>query len=296
MKTLFFCVTVLLVNTPTQALDIFACEPEWAALSKELAGDKAQIFTATSALQDVHQIEARPSLIAKMRRADLIVCTGAELEIAWLPQLMQQAGNTKLSDKSRQFYASEHVALLDKPTQLDRSAGDVHVAGNPHVHLDPIRVQKIAEQLTLRLAQIDSSNADYYQQRYASFKQSWQTAITKWQRLIPSLQNKKIVVSHDNLRYLAEWTGLTVLARLEPKPGLPPTSAHLASVLKTVQENSVYAIVQAAYEDPKSGNWLAQRTQLPHVIVPYTVGGLTDTDSLIAMMDKTLTLLTQANK
>jgi len=296
MKNFSILILSLLLAPIAQALDIFACEPEWGALAKEIAGDKAQIFVATSALQDVHQIEARPSLIAKMRRADFLICSGAELEIGWLPQLMQQASNSKLNDNARRFFAAEQVSLLDKPALLDRSAGDLHAAGNPHVHQDPQRIAQIAEKLAQRLAQVDAANRAHYQQRQHQFAQAWQQAMQSWQPALQQLRSKDVVIGHDNLRYLAEWTGIRVVARLEPKPGLPPTSAHLADVLKVVQNNHVYAIVQAAYEDPKPGLWLADRTQLPHVIVPYTVGGLDGTDTLIAMMDKTLALLTAVNK
>lgn len=296
MKTILLILSTLMALPSAHALEVFACEPEWAALTKELAGSNVSIFVATSALQDVHQIEARPSLIAKMRRAELLVCTGAELELGWLPQLLTQAGNSKLNDPVRQFFAAEHVELLDKPAQFDRSGGDVHAAGNPHVHLDPLRVGQIAQHLSQRLITLDPDHSSDYQKRAALFSHNWQNAVQSWQPALHSLRDKSIVVSHDNLRYLAEWVGLNVLARLEPKPGLPPTSAHLAGVLKTVQSHSVYAIVQAAYEDPKSGQWLADKTHLPHIIVPYTVGGIDGTETLIGMMDKTLQLLTQVKK
>ncbi len=296
MKTYFLFFIALIAQHTAQALEVFACEPEWAALTKEIAGANANVFVATSAMQDVHQIEARPSLIAKMRRADVVVCTGAELEIGWLPQLMTQASNSKLSDRNRVFYAAEQVPLLDKPTQLDRSSGDVHAAGNPHVHLDPQRMLTIAQQLTQRLALIDSEHAADYQKNAAQFASLWQTAMQKWQLQAKPLQGKSIIVSHDNLRYLAQWLGLNVVARLEPRPGLPPTTAHLAEVLKLTQAQTVFAIVQAAYEDPKSGAWLAARTNVPHIIVPYTVGGASQTDTLTMMMDKTVQVLIEAKE
>ncbi|MEO6228006.1 MAG: zinc ABC transporter substrate-binding protein, partial [Thermomonas sp.] len=127
--------------TPAQAkLKVFACEPEWGSLVQELAGDKVDVDVATSALQDVHMIEAKPSLIAKVRSADLAVCTGSELEVGWLPQLLRQSGNTKIASGAGSFMASAQVKTLEKPTSLDRANGDIHPDGNPHVQLDPRRV------------------------------------------------------------------------------------------------------------------------------------------------------------
>ena len=137
-----------MISTPAQAkLKVFACEPEWGSLVHELAGDKVDVDVATSALQDVHVIEAKPSLIAKVRSADLVVCTGAELEVGWLPQLIKQSGNSKVASGAGYFMAASQVKLLEKPTALDRANGDVHPDGNPHIQLDPRRVLVIAKAL-----------------------------------------------------------------------------------------------------------------------------------------------------
>src|SRR5512146_1420963 len=146
-------------------LKVFSCEPEWGSLLAELGGDKLDVDVATSALQDVHVIEAKPSLIAKVRRADLVVCTGAELEIGWLPQLIRQAGNPKVASGAGYFLASDQITTLEKPSKLDRSEGDIHPGGNPHFQLDPYRILALAKALDARLAELDPGHAAVFQQR-----------------------------------------------------------------------------------------------------------------------------------
>src|SRR4051812_45782348 len=187
MKTTFKLLATLCALVAVQpalaALNVFACEPEWAALAQEVGGDKVNAYSATTALQDPHHIEARPSLIARMRNADLLVCTGMELEVGWLPLLIQQSGNARLAvGAPANFEAGRFVAPLEVPTRVDRSEGDVHAAGNPHIHLDPRNVAKVATALAARLAQVDAANAASYQQRLASFSARWSEAIRKWEQ------------------------------------------------------------------------------------------------------------------
>jgi zinc/manganese transport system substrate-binding protein len=148
------------------ALNVFACEPEWGALVQELGGDKVTVFTATNALQDVHHIEAKPSLVAQLRKADLLVCTGSELEIGWLPVLLRQAGNVSvLAGKPGNFEAAHYVRMLEIPSRLDRVDGDVHPGGNPHIQTDPRNIAKVSDALAQRLAEVDATNAAFYQTR-----------------------------------------------------------------------------------------------------------------------------------
>ena len=173
-------VALLLIALPSHAaLQVFACEPEWASLTNELAGDKASVFSATTAHQNVHRIQARPSLIARVRKADLVICSGAELEVGWLPLLLRRAANPNVQpNKPGYFMAAEQVERLDKHASVDRSMGDIHAAGNPHIHLDPNRIAIVAEALTKRLINLDPDNNAYYQQRSEDFLSRWQQAIT----------------------------------------------------------------------------------------------------------------------
>jgi len=282
---------------PAQAkLRVFSCEPEWGSLVHELAGDKVDVDVATSALQDVHVIEAKPSLIAKLRAADLLVCTGAELEVGWLPQLIRQSGNTKVASGAGSFMAAAQVKTLEKPTALDRANGDVHPDGNPHVQLDPRRVLVIAQRLDARLAQLDPANAAFYQQRLADFSGRWTTAMARWQAQAAPLRGRKVVVHHISWVYLWDWLGIQQIGALEPKPGVPPTSAHLSSLIATTKASNTLAIISAAYQDPKPAEWLSERTGVPAVTLPYTVGGDAQSKDLFGLFDSTLAKLLGAAK
>jgi zinc/manganese transport system substrate-binding protein len=299
MKRLLFSALIIsgLAATPVQAkLKIFACEPEWGSLVQELAGDKVDVDVATSALQDVHQIEAKPSLIAKVRRADLTVCSGAELEVGWLPQLVRQSGNQKIAGGAGVFSAASQVKTLQKPSALDRAAGDVHPQGNPHVQMDPYRVLAIAKALDARLIQLDPPNAAVYQQRLADFSSRWNAAIKKWEAKAAPLKGRNIVVHHDSWIYMTQWLGMNQVGALEPKPGVPPTSAHLASLVATTKSSNTLAIVRAAYQDSKASAWLSERTGVPAVSLPFTVGGDAASKDLFGMFDSTIDKLLGAAK
>lgn len=283
--------------SPAEAkLRVFACEPEWGSLLQELGGDRIDVDVATSALQDVHQIEAKPSLIAKVRRADLGVCSGADLEVGWLPQLVRQSGNQKLAGGAGMFYAAAQVQTLQKPARLDRAAGDVHPQGNPHVQLDPYRLLVVAKALSARLAQLDPANAPVYQQRLADFSARWSTATKRWEAKAAPLKGRSIVVHHDSWIYLTGWLGMKQVGALEPKPGVPPTSGHLAALVATTKQSQALAIVRAAYQDRKASEWLSGRTGVPAISLPFTVGGDAASKDLFGMYDSTIDKLLGAAK
>ncbi len=270
-------------------LEVFACEPEWAALSEELGGERISVYTATTALQDVHYIEARPSLIARLRRADLAVCTGAELEISWLPQLIRQAGNTKIGHgKPGLFEAALQVERLDVPQKVDRIMGDVHATGNPHVHLDPRRVLQIAKALSPRLQQLDPEGKTYYAARLAKFTQRWQTATDTWTRKASPLRGKRVVTHHKSWVYLFDWLGIEAAGTLEPKPGLPPSAGHLAELKHQLAATPAALIIRSAYQNPRAANWLSSQTGTPAVMLPYTVDGTPAADDLFGLFEDTL--------
>lgn len=284
-----------LVSMPAHAeLRVFACEPHWGAMLNELAGDAVHVDVATSAMQDPHLVTARPSLIAEVRRADLVVCTGAGLEIGWLPQLLRQAGNPKVTTGAGYLIADAQVQLLEIPTHLDRAQGDIHADGNPHIQMDPYRMLVVAKALSTRLAKLDPANADHYVSRFADFKQRWVAAIGHWEEQAAPLRGRAIVVHHDAWVYLEHWLGLEQVATLEPKPGVPPTISHLAGLIKTTKAADTLAIISAAYQDPKAGDWLSARTDVPAVILPFTVGGTDGATDLFALYDDTIRRLLSA--
>lgn len=281
-------IATLISSQAHAKLNAFACEPEWGSMLQELAGDKISIDVGTSALQDVHQIEAKPSLIAKVRRANIIVCTGADLEIGWLPMLIRQSGNSSIASGSGNFMAASQVTTLEKPTQLDRANGDVHPQGNPHIQMDPYRLLTVAKALTARLAMLDSVNAAVYQQNFSTFSTRWNAAIKRWEAKAAPLKGKKIIVQHNSWIYLDKWLGLQQIGALESKPGVPPSSAHLAGMVNLAKTEHPFAIIRAAYQDPKASNWLSERTGVPAIALPFTVGGDAQAKDLFGLYDSTI--------
>jgi len=270
-------------------LKVLACEPEWGALVKELAGDKASVYVATTGLQDPHHIEARPSLVAAARNTQLLVCTGAELEIGWLPVLIRQSGNTAIQPgRPGNFEAAAFVRKLEVPARLDRGDGDVHAAGNPHIQTDPRNIALVAEPLARRLAELDPANASVYQARSADFLARWKAAIQRWDKEAAPLRGVPVVVQHKAFPYLQQWLGMVEVAVLEPKPGVEPTSAHLSAVLAGLQAKPAKMILRAAYNDGRGAEWLADRTKLPVVVLPFTVGGNEQAKDLFSLFDDTV--------
>ncbi len=279
------------------ALNILACEPEWGALAQELGGDKVSVYDATNAYQDPHHIQAKPSLLARARNADMVVCTGAQLEIGWLPILLQQSGNPKIQPgKPGYFEAARFVRMLEVPTRLDRADGDVHPGGNPHIQTDPRNIALVAAGMAKQLAQADPANAAWYQTRYQDFSGRWQLALARWEKEAAPLRGVAIVVQHKGFPYLEDWLGLKEVATLEPKPGVEPTSTHLAQVLEQLQRQPARLILRAAYNEGRPSEWLAGRAKIPVVVVPFTVGGSEQARDLFGLFDDTVQRLLAAAK
>jgi zinc/manganese transport system substrate-binding protein len=276
------------------ALNVFATVPEWGALAAELGGDKVSVYTATNALQDPHHVEAKPSLIARARGADLIVATGAELEIGWLPLVLQQAGNPKVQPgQPGYFEAAPFVTLLDKPARLDRADGDVHAAGDPHIQTDARNFARIAGPLSAKLAQLDPANAAFYQARYKAFSDRWTAAIARWETEAAPLKGVAVLVQHKGFTYLIAWLGLKEVAALEPKPGIEPTTAHLAEVLALAQRQPVKMVLRAAYQSDRASQWIAERAKINAVVLPFTVGGDDAAKDLFGLFDDTIQRLSK---
>ncbi len=277
-------------------LDVFACEPEWAALAKELGGDRLEIYSATTASQDPHHIQARPSLIAKARKADLVICTGAELEVGWLPLLLRRSGNAGIQPgQPGHFLAADYVDMLEVPDKLDRRLGDIHVSGNPHVHTDPRNILRIAGQLTKRLQALDPDHADHYQQRHRDFESAWQRAMRNWNERATGVKGARIVVHHHFWSYLIDWLDLSKVATLEPVPGVSPSSRHLAQLKQSLQQQSAVMIVDTGYMNDRPVRWLSEQAGIPIVTLPASVD-FQNGESLYQWFDKLVDLLLEPVK
>ena len=298
-KTIFAALLLALgAATPAYAnLNVFACEPEWGALSQEIGGDKVSIYTATTGLQDPHQIQARPGLIARARNADIAVCSGAELEIGWWPQILMQTSNQKVRPGAPgDFTAASYVQLVDIPARLDRAEGDIHGQGNPHIQTSPLNILAVAKPLAERFAQLDPANDATYQMRLADFTTRFQAAIQKWQAQAAPLKGTPIAVEHLSWTYMENWLGLKRITALEPKPGVPPSAGYLAQVVDTLQKTPAKFVIRSAYEDSRPSEFITDKTKIPNVVLPFTVGGTPAAKDLFGLYDDTINRLLAATK
>lgn len=282
---------VLMITPAVTAADlrVFACEPEWAALAEEIGQDLVQTYSATTALQDPHYIQARPSLIAKVRRADLVLCSGSQLEIGWLPALLNKANNPKVRPGSNGYIeASSLVRRLGVPVSIDRSQGDMHPQGNPHVQTNPHNINPIARELGERMILLDVKNAEFYRTQLNDFLRRWSSAILRWEARAEPLKGKRFIPHHKSWAYLEDWLGLQEVATLEPVPGIPPTAAHLSRLLTKYGKGRADFIVRTPYQSDKSSRWLSNRTDIPALMLPFTVGGSDKADNLFTLFDDTL--------
>ena len=273
-------------------LDVFACEPEWASLATEIGGERVKVFAATHATQDPHHIRARPSLIAKAGRADMIFCSGADLEVGWLPILLRRAKASVQPGQPGHLMAADFVPVLEKAATVDRSMGDVHPKGNPHVHLNPDNVLLVAKELEARLALIDPDGADVYRGNMRDFSSRWNVALATWRDSASSLRGKSVVVHHKSFSYLLDWLGMEGEAALEPKPGIPPTVRHLEHLLQLLEGTRAVAIIRSPYDPAEASTWLSDKTGIPALELPYTVGN--DSGDLFMLFTNTIGMLQAA--
>lgn len=292
MKILFVILAAVLTLPAQAALNVLSTVPEWAALAQEIAGDKIRVSSATTALQDPHRIDARPSLIARARNADLVIATGAELEVGWLPVVQRESGNARIqSGQPGYFEAAAHARMLEVPARLDRADGDVHANGNPHINTDPRVYLKVGEALAARLAQLDAANAAAYRAGYAAFATRWQANLARWEKQAAALRGQPVVVQHKSFSYLLDWLGLKEVATLEPKPGVEASAAHLSRVLQQVRGQKPRWVIRAVWEGSRATDWFAANSGTPAVVLPFTVGGNDAAKDLTSLFDDTLTRL-----
>ena len=287
---------ILLACGPAQAaVRILATTADLGALATELGGDKVSVYVATNALQDVHRVDAKPSLVARARSADLVIVNGAELEIGWLPVLVQESGNPSIQPGSPGYFeAAAQLNLLEVPSRLDRSLGDIHPQGNPHLQLDPHNIAVVAKAFTERLALLDAGNAAYYRQRGSDFDARWTQAIARWETKAAPLKGIPVVVMHRDQVYLVHWLGLQEVAAIEPKPGVPPSAGYLGQLVSKLATSPPRMILRNAYNDPKAANWLSERVHAPVVLLPFSVGGTPEAKDLFGLFDDTVNRLLAA--
>ena len=288
MRQLFLVLIAAFALPAQAALNVLSTVPEWAALVQEIGGDKVRVVSATTALQDPHHIDARPSLIARARNADLLLATGAELEVGWLPVVQRESGNPRIqSGQPGYFEAAGAVRMLDLPARLDRADGDVHAAGNPHIQTDPRNMLAVGEALAARLAQVDPANASTFRAGHAAFAERWRALIKRWEAQAAPLKGVAVVSQHKAWAYLYDWLGMREVAALEPKPGVEPSLAHLAQVRDLAATSRPRMVIRAAYNSARPAEWFAREAKVSVVVLPFTVGAPEAAD-LTALFETTV--------
>jgi zinc/manganese transport system substrate-binding protein len=294
-RTLLIALLATLPATANAELNVFACEPEWAALAGELGGGLVEAYSATTALQDPHYIQARPSLIAKVRQADLVICSGAQLEIGWLPALLQKANNRNVMPGTPGYMeASSYVLRLNATTDLDRAKGDIHPQGNPHIQTNPHNIAVVARILSDRLQELDQVNSRYYDDYFEKFITAWNEAIIEWEERAVDLVGRRAIAHHRSWVYLFDWLGIEEVANLEAIPGLPPTAAHLGKLTSEFSAGGADVIVRAPYQHAKPSEWLSERTGITAIVLPLTVGGTEEATDLYSLFDDIVARLNKA--
>ena len=293
LKSLSLFVASLALSLTTSLahadLKIFATVPEWGALAEALGGNKVQVYNATTGMQDPHRIQARPSLIAKARSANLLIATGGGLEVGWLPTVLREANNAGIMPSQPGFIeVARYVRMLDVPTVVDRTMGDVHAEGNPHIQTDPRNLLPIAKAVSARMQQLDPENAAYYQTQLTQFDQTWQANLQRWQKQASPLRGVKVWYQHDGYPYMNAWLGLNQVGVLEPRPGVEPSSRQLADILQRQQSVQGKMVIASAYLNDAPSKWLSEKANIPMVVLPFTVGGNEQAKNLTALYDDTV--------
>jgi zinc/manganese transport system substrate-binding protein len=280
------------------AINIIATTSDLAALVTEVGGDKVTVEALARGYQDPHFVEAKPSFVLKLNRADLLVVVGRELEIGWLPPLITQSRNAKIQPGADGYFdASLTAKILEIPTgQITRAMGDVHPLGNPHYWLDPENGRRIAKALQAKLAQKDPANAAYYAQRAADFDRRLSEAQQRWKSMMAPYKGIKIVTYHRSWANFADAFGVEVIGYVEPKPGIPPTPQHTLDVIQAMRTQQVKLIIVEPYFDLKTPNSIASQTGAKVLVLPPSVGGVAQASDYLKLFETEVSMLVDAIK
>jgi zinc/manganese transport system substrate-binding protein len=276
-------------------LNVVATTSEYAALATAVGGDRVAVVTIAKPTEDPHFVDARPSQIVALHRADVLIEGGAELEVGWLPPLLEGARNAKvLAGAPGRIVASEGVQLLDIPASADRSQGDTHLAGNPHFMLDPLNGKTVAAHIARVLGTLDAAGAPTYQANLAAFEAQLDARMKQWTALLQPYAGRRIVTYHPTWRYFAARFGLVSDLFLEPKPGIPPSPPHLARVIQTMAADNIRVMLVEPYQPRKTADAVASHNNATVVDVCQFPGGLAGTASYLDLLDVVVNRIAQA--
>lgn len=298
MKKILLTLSILGCTISAEAkLNVVATLPDFGALAREIGGDKIDIITLAKPTEDPHFVDARPSFVVSLRNADVLIEGGAELEIGWLPPLLQNARNPKIdAGKPGRVVASQGIRLMNIPTEATRAAGDVHMLGNPHFSTDPIIAKAVANHIAQALSTVDPGNAAVYAANYKKFEATINAKLQEWGTAMLPFKDQNVVAYHDSWPYFAHRFGIKIDIFLEPKPGIPPSPSHLAEVIAQMKAQKIKAIIVEPFHDRKIAEKVASATGAKVVDFAQFPGGLPNTDTYVKLIDKLISNLSGALK
>ncbi|HEY8669693.1 MAG TPA: metal ABC transporter substrate-binding protein [Terriglobales bacterium] len=281
LSTIFSCALTIQAK-----INVVATLPDFASLASEIGGDKVDVTVLAKPTEDPHFVDARPSFVVKLRQADVLIDGGAELEIGWLPPLLQNARNPKIeAGKPGRVEASEGIRLMEVPATLTRAAGDVHAMGNPHFMVDPIIAKAVAQHIANSFAAVDPPNAAVYQANYKKFEATINAKLQEWGAKLLPFKGQSVVAYHNSWVYFAHRFGFDISVFLEPKPGIPPSPSHLAEVIAQMKARKIKVIIVEPYHNRKIAEKVAEATGAKVVDFAQFPGALPNTDSYVRLID-----------
>jgi zinc/manganese transport system substrate-binding protein len=297
-KTFILILLTSLAPFMSQAkLNVVTTLPDLGALAREVGGDDVEVTTLGKPMEDPHFVDAKPSFIVKLNHADALIEGGAELEMGWLPPLLESARNSKLQIGSPgRIVASDGIQLLDIPASVSRAQGDIHAMGNPHFLVDPIRAGSVAIHIADAFSKLDPASASRFEENLKTFNHKLETKMKEWSEKLSPYHGQSVAAYHDSWVYFADRFGLKIDVFLEPKPGIPPSPSHLASVIEKIKSKHVKAILVEPYHNRKIAESVASHTGAQVVDVAQYPGGIPDTKTYFELMDSDISRLANALK
>ncbi|MBU0719945.1 metal ABC transporter substrate-binding protein [bacterium] len=267
-------------------LNIAVSYPYIGALTKSIGGEHIRTVVLAKGNWDPHFVVPRPSLISKVRNADALIMNGGQLEIGWLPPLINRAANPKTASDAKTFLnLSWHVELLDKPADVDRSGGDIHPDGNPHFHLDPNNILILADVIKKFLISIDGEHKEVYEKNYLEFEGMWKSKLGMWKAKMQDKKGLKVIQFHNNLSYFNQAYGLVNIGTIEPLPGIPPSSKHTFELIRLINDEKPCCILHDVYHSTKTAEYISDKTGIKIILMPHDIGALEDIEDLSSLFE-----------
>lgn len=300
-KTVLRCAVIAMVAlsglgaSAARRIRVVATTPDLAAIAREIGGTAVDVTALAKPTEDPHFVDAKPSHIVTLNRADVLIEGGAELELGWLPPLLENARNARIASGSRgRIVATDGVKMFEVPAAFDRSKGDVHSQGNPHFLIDPVNVRIVAANIASHFAQVDPQSAALYKANLAAFNAKLDTKLAEWQKMLAPYRGAKLVTYHKDFPYLAERFNLEIVENLEPKPGIAPSPAHIARVIQAMKAAQARVIIVQPYQNRRTAETVARQTGAVVLDIPQQPGARKDTPTYFDMMDYMVTTLATA--